>query len=450
MLPVNDSFFTTSEISEWVRDARQRTFDLIADLTDEDLRVPYLPILNPFLWEIGHVAWFQERWILRHVGKKKTSFENADEFFDSSGVPHTTRWELNLPSRDRLLEYLSDVRDRVLERLQKNPSSDEIYFILLSLFHEDMHTEAFTYTRQTMEYPAPKFSMATSSASIDNSDCSSDPAGTSLNGDVEIPGGKFFVGAKKDAPFVFDNEKWSHQVEVQPFAMSRTAVSQAEFAEFVDAGGYESEKFWSSDGWQWCQSTEATRPLYWRREATGGGWLRRHFDQWIPLEAHLPVLHVNWYEAESYCNWAKRRLPTEVEWEVAASGEPSSVGQEPLAEARRRYPWGDARPSSEVANLDWRNMGPVDVRGLPSGESAFGCRQMIGNVWEWTGNDFLPYAGFEADPYKDYSEPWFQTHKVLKGGCWTTRSRLINNVYRNFYKPDRRDVLAGFRTCAIG
>src|SRR5262249_43013236 len=158
--------------------------------------------------------------------------------------------------------------------------------------------------------------------------------------------------------------------------------------------------------------------------------------------------HVNWYEAEAYCRLAKRRLPTEAEWEMAASGEPTADGRG-VAEHKRRYPWGDEPPTPERANLDWRGGGCVSVNALPAGGSAFGVRQMIGNVWEWTATDFGPYQGFEPGPYKEYSAPWFGDHKVLRGGCWATRSRLVRNAYRNFYKPDRRDVWAGFRTCGL-
>jgi len=156
---------------------------------------------------------------------------------------------------------------------------------------------------------------------------------------------------------------------------------------------------------------------------------------------------VTWYEAEAYCNWAGRRLPTETEWEIAASAEASRDGPG-LSADRRHYPWGNDPPTPERANLDWRNLGLVEVGALADGDSAFGCRQMIGNIWEWTADDFEPYPGFTVDPYKEYSKPWFGTHKVLRGGCWATRSLLIRNTWRNFYTPDRNDVWAGFRTCA--
>jgi iron(II)-dependent oxidoreductase len=420
-----------------VIDARRRTLDLVAELSDEQLFGPRLPIVNPLHWEIGHVAWFQEKWVLRHALGENPIRSDADSLYDSSAIPHDVRWDLPLPSRSETLSYLAEVRDRILKVLQGAEVGEELrYFVLLGVFHEDMHDEAFTYTRQTHGYPAPRFGIA--------GDGGAGKGGGPLPGDVEVPGGKFQLGATQGAAFVFDNEKWAHHVEVQPFAIARAATTQAEFAAFVEDGGYRRRELWSEDGWRWREAVGAEGPVYWRR-AAGGGWLRRNFDTWVPLEPHHPVLHVNWYEATAYCRWAGRRLPTEVEWEVAAAGEPGPSGG--LSERKRRFPWGDAPPTPGRANLDWRAMGRVDVGALPAGDSAFGCRQMIGNIWEWTSDDFLPYPGFVPDPYKEYSQPWFGTHKVLRGGCWTTRSRLLRNTWRNFYKPDRRDVWAGFRTC---
>jgi iron(II)-dependent oxidoreductase len=160
------------------------------------------------------------------------------------------------------------------------------------------------------------------------------------------------------------------------------------------------------------------------------------------------VIHVNWHEAKAYCRWAGRRLPTEAEWEAAAAGKPDDTGAR-LSERRRPYPWGDEAPDPTRANLDARVMDTVDVDALPGGASAFGCQQMLGNVWEWTETAFGPYPGFAPGPYKEYSEPWFGTRRVLRGGAWATRSRMINTTYRNFFPPDRRDVFAGFRTCPM-
>ena len=177
--------------------------------------------------------------------------------------------------------------------------------------------------------------------------------------------------------------------------------------------------------------------------------MRRNFHQWIPIEPHAPVIHLTWYEAEAYCHWANRRLPTEAEWEMAASAEPSVSGDSVTAK-KRRYPWGDAPSTPNHANLDSRHQGCVDVAAYPEGDSAFGCRQMIGNVWEWTATPFYPFPGYILDyPYKEYSAPWFGDRKVLKGGAWATRSRLAYNTFRNFFPPNRNDVFAGFRTCAL-
>jgi iron(II)-dependent oxidoreductase len=255
------------------------------------------------------------------------------------------------------------------------------------------------------------------------------------------------LGGDPDAKFAFDNEMRAHRVEVKPFALSRAAVTNVEFASFVGDAGYQRPELWDEQGWRWREGVGAEHPIYWQ-PLDNGRWLRRNFDQWVPLEDDLPVLHVNWYEASAYCRWAHRRLPTEAEWEMAASAEPGPDGGA-IDEHKRLYPWGDEALTSDQANLDWLGMGCVAAHALPASDSAFGCRQMIGNTWEWTASAFEQFPGFVAGAYKEYSAPWFGDHKVLRGGCWATRSRLIRNNYRNFYKPDRRDVWAGFRTCAL-
>jgi gamma-glutamyl hercynylcysteine S-oxide synthase len=428
---------SAAELARWVWDARERTSELVADLSDAQLLGPRLAIVNPLLWEIGHVAWFQEKWVLRTACGEKPIREDADALYDSIAIPHDVRWDLPLPSRDATMSYIRAVRDRIVDRLERGePDGNVAYLALYTVFHEDMHTEAFTYTRQTLAYPAPRLS------GVQASGREAGPAA----GDVEIPGGTFSLGATPDEPFVFDNEKWAHPVVIMPFAIARAPVTQAEFAAFVDDGGYRRRDFWDAPGWEWRDGAGADHPVYWRKD--GGTWLRRDFNEWVPLEPHRPVLHVNWYEAEAYCRWAGRRLPVEAEWEVAASTGPDPSGHG-LADRKRRFPWGDSPPTAARANLDWAAMGCVDVGALSDGDSAFGCRQMVGNVWEWTSTPFLPYPGFEPDPYEEYSQPWFGTRKVLRGGCWATRARLLRNTWRNFYTPDRRDVWAGFRTCRI-
>ncbi|HEY8693465.1 MAG TPA: selenoneine synthase SenA [Chloroflexota bacterium] len=444
------------QIGGLLTEARARTNDLVADLSDEQMIGPLLRIVNPPLWEMGHAAWFQERWAWRHLRGQEPVRSDVDELYDSAAIAHDSRWELLLPPRQQTQELMRTILERVLERLGPGPlSDDEVYFHLLPLFHEDMHDEALSYTRQTLGYPPPRLGNVPLPSQWERlGEGVPSLAGGPCLGDVEVPGGTFLLGAfpgktgqfAADGSFVFDNEKWAHPVEVLPFRIARAAVTQAEFAAFVDDGGYRQARFWSEAGWTWRTQAAAEQPVYWQAEAPGR-WQRRVFDRTVPLEPDRPVLHVNWYEAEAYCKWAGRRLPSETEWEMAASAEPGASGQ--AAWHKRRYPWGDDPPTPQRANLDWRAMGTIDVGALPAGDSWFGCRQMIGNVWEWTADWFGAYPGFRVDPYKEYSEPWFGNHKMLRGGCWTTRSRLIRNTWRNFYMPDRRDVWCGFRTCAV-
>lgn len=433
-----------TELIRMLTDARARTLALVADLTDEQLIGPRMPIVNPLLWEIGHLAWFQEHWVLRHDGGKRPILKDADSLYDSARVPHDERWTLPLPGRAETLGYMEQVLGRVLDRIAGVQLNDEEnYFHHLVAFHEDMHGEAFAYTRQTLGYHPPPLS-----ASFAGGSPVGDEIGGPWPGDVEIPGGLYMLGGTPDMPFVFDNEKWAHQVHVRPFRIARAPVTNEEFARFVDDRGYERQDLWSESGWAWRERVNAKHPVYWQR-GRGTAWLYRMHDRFVPLEKHLPVIHVNWYEAEAYCRWADRRLPTEAEWEMAASAEPIAAGQG-LRNEKRRFPWGNAPPTPERANLDLRAVGCIPVNLLSAGDSAFGCRQMIGNVWEWMADDFEPFPGFIIDPYKEYSEPWFGgTHKSLRGGAFATRSRLIRNSYRNFYTPDRRDVLAGFRTCSL-
>ncbi len=438
MIATKHTLPSAKTLAEWVRDARQRTLALIADLNDEQLLGPRLPIVNPLLWEIGHIAWFQEKWVLRHASKQPPIRRDADALYDSAAMPHDGRWDLPLPARAETLRYLGNVCHHVLERIEAPAAEDLSYFVQLSVFHEDMHGEAFLYARQTLGYPAPPFLSTPHASTLE---------GGALSGDVAISGGAFLLGAAATESFVFDNEKWAHAVQVKPFHIARVAVTQAEFAAFVEDGGYCRQTLWTPEGWHWRESSGAQHPVYWRR-VPGNGWQRRGFDHWVPLEPHHPVLHVNWYESEAYCRWAGRRLPTETEWEVAAAAEPAHGGQG-FSPRKRHFPWGDGFPGSQHANLSGKRLGSISVGSLPAGDSAFGCRQMVGNVWEWTASDFLPYPGFVADPYKEYSQPWFGTHKVLRGGCWATQARLLRNTWRNFYTPDRRDVWAGFRTCAL-
>lgn len=304
-------------------------------------------------------------------------------------------------------------------------------------------------------------------------------------GDASVPGGTFWLGAPRDSPFVLDCEKWEHSVSLSPFHIARRCVSVAEFKRFVDAGGYAQDALWSHEGLRWKRASGALHPWTWVPAAEAGGgvdcdaggqlggdateWRMRWFDRLLPLPrvAMWPVSHVTWYEAEAYCAWAGRRLPTEAEWEAACCGAPAGgVGvARPSADAMRGewaslaprkaspYPWGDARLQAHLANSALRHGGVLlDAHALPDGDSRWGCRQMIGNVWEWTSTTLLPWPGYVMDyPYREQSAPWFGSNKVARGGCFATPDTVLRGgEYRSFYHPtERPEVAIGFRTCAI-
>ena len=420
-----------------LRASREHLAKITAGLDGGRLLGPKLPIVNPPLWELGHVAWFQEYWCLRRSGENVASdciVRGGDALYDSAKVAHDTRWDLPLPGLEAARSYQAEVLERVLERLQREPENRELhYFAQLAIFHEDMHAEAFHYSRQTLAYENP----LGGEAGEEIPSTIRHPPSAMPSGDVELAGGTFLLGAAPDGDFVFDNEKWAHEVALAPFRIARAPVTNAEYLEFVQAGGYSRREWWSDDGWDWKTREGLQAPKYWTRH--DGAWMQRRFDRVDALRPEHPVIHVSWHEAQAYCRYAGRRLPTEAEWEYAAAWDRCTQLKLP-------FPWGTVAPAAGHANLE--GTGLVEVGRFAGGDAASGCRQMIGNVWEWTSSAFTPYPGFVIDPYKEYSEPWFGTHKVLRGGSFATSRRLIRNTWRNFYTPARYDVFAGFRTCA--
>lgn len=428
-------YFSNTDIQRWTTDAHERTLDLLLDLSEEQFIGPQGETVNPLLWELGHVAWFYERWLLRESLSHPSLLPQADAIYDSTGVAHAIRWNLPLPTPQGTIDYLEAVHQQVVEQLNSPVTDERAFLHLMSLFHQDMHTEAFVINRQTWAFPRPQFRNSKENVLPQTTD-------GPCPGDVDIPGGEFLLGGSWDDPFVFDNEKWQHPIEFQPFSIAKAPVTQGEFLEFVNDNGYDRQELWSEQGWKQRLRWNQSHPGYWQKR--DNVWYRRDFTTWVPLEPFRPVINLGWYEAEAYCKWANRRLPTEAEWEAAAC---LSQGR---LDKKRRFPWGDDWPTVDQANLDGHQYGCVDVAAFEAGDSSAGCRQMIGNVWEWTSTNFDPYPGFVSDPYEAYSQPWFGGNfKVLRGGCWLTRSRLIRNTFRTFYLPQRRDVWAGFRTCAL-
>lgn len=394
-----------AELAYALRDARDYTlalFDCFQDAgLDVPARVPRLPIVNPPLWELGHVAWFAEWYILReapssHPGAARVAslLDGADHWFDSNTVAHAVRWALDLPATGVLKAYFREVHERVLDKLAHAPHLDAaLYPFRLALAHEDMHGEAFAYTLQTLDLEMPQLPPSPSPSSQPSS-----LPPTTLKEEMHFEGGMLMRGSTPQDGFVFDNEKWAHACEVPAFSIDAALVSNAQYAEFVDDGGYGDARLWTPAGHEWLRQQEQGRaaPPGWQRE--GGQWQAWRFGRLAVLLPQEPVRHVSLHEAQAYCAWSRRRLPTEAEWEFAAlSGHPS---------------------------LRW------------------------GELWEWTGSPFEPYPGFAADAYREYSAPWFGTHQVLRGASFATPLRMRSAKFRNFYLPERSDMFVGFRTCA--
>ena len=418
-------------------DARQRTFELTQDLPIERHLGPKLSTVNPPQWEIGHIGFFYDYFVLHKLfGLPDYQIENAQKLYDSMGVAHSERWTLELPSMDDTFDYLRIVRDAMVSRLPQGlTDSATSYVWQLATFHEDMHGEAFAYTRQTLADQMPKIAPPLGGlVSLDSG---------SLNGEVFVPGGEHTLGADETVGFRFDNEKPTETRAFESFTIDIAPVTNSAFMRFVEAGGYEDPAYWSSHGWAWRDAQALTAPRYWRR--VEAGWQIRIFDRWQGMPFHAPVCHVSQHEAQAYCRWVGRRLPTELEWEVAASRQ---LEGKTLAPTKTLYPWGNQPDGASMANIDGYRVGCVDVAAYPAGDSALGCRQMLGNIWEWTSSRFRPYPGFSPDLYAEYSEPWFADGRiVLRGGSWATRGRYLNNHTRNFFPSERNDIIAGFRTC---
>jgi iron(II)-dependent oxidoreductase len=372
-------------LADAIRRTRDSTWRILGCLEDSQWVVPPLPTVNPPLWEIGHVGWFQERWCLRERGATlaPSLLPEADRWFDSARVAHPTRWQLDLPPLERVREWMDRVMDASLRRLEAcTPTDEGLYHHRLALFHEQFHVEAFAATWQSLGYAQPGERWAP-------------PGPMRLSPDRRLPGGALLLGSAPDDGFVFDNEKWAHPVRVAPFEVSLQPVTNAEFLQFVEDDGYRRGSLWDPEVFERLAAQERCAPATWRR--VGERWQMRWFQRWIPIEPYAPVVQVDAFEAEAYCAWAGRRLPSEAEWELAAL---------------------------QCPDFDW------------------------GGVWEWTASDFLPYPGFSPDAYRDYSEPWFGTHRVVRGGSFGTAEDLLDAKLRNFYRPGRGDVFVGFRTCA--
>jgi iron(II)-dependent oxidoreductase len=375
-----------------LRDSRATSLARTFDRDDDDWRVPNQAGVNPVAWELGHLAWFAEFWILRGphridadgrvVATAPARIAGPDAIFDSSRLAHAERWAAALPDRDVLAARLEAQLHACIEAIPDRDDDEATYFHRLALFHEDMHGEAFAWLRATLGWSAPEGLVLTALPRAEP---------------IEIAGGDIDLGRGPDARgFSFDNESPSWRATLAPFEIDATPVTHAQFERFVDAGGYDEPTWWPDEAGAWRARHDREHPARWRRDAAGR-WQHRWFDLWTALDSDAPVIHVSAFEAEAFARWSGRRLPSAAEWEHAA--------RDP------RFLWGRS-------------------------------------VWEWTADAFLPYPGFVAGPYRDYSAPWFGDHRELRGGSFATHDRLHHPSYRNFFTPDRSDIFAGFRTAA--
>ena len=388
-------------LAQSLRDARARSlalFDAYEAALGPGLRVPCSSELNLPLWELGHIGWFADWWLARnpqrHLGvnadpnaarrpaRQADRGLDADAIYNSSEVPHDSRWQMDLPGADSLRADLAASLSDTLALLADAPDDDQgLYFFRLALFHEDMHAEAATYMAQTLGFdPLPAASPATVA-----------PGGPQA---LRIDAAEWTLG-RAGPGFAFDNELGAHGVAVEAFEIDARPVTWAQFLPFVEGGAYAHHRFWSEEGWLWRFEQEQKAPRYLRHGAQG--WERQVFGRWLPLDPAAPASHLTQFEARAWCNWAGRRLPTEAEWEVAA--------QDP--------------------GFEW------------------------GTVWEWTSSAFAPFPGFAPHPYLDYSQPWFDGRPVLKGAGPATAPRMRHPKYRNYFPPERNDIVAGFRSVAL-
>ena len=255
---------------------------------------------------------------------------------------------------------------------------------------------------------------------------------------IEIPGGDYTIGTD-DRTAAYDNERPRHSVTARSFRIDRTPVTNGDWLEFINAGGYRDTRLWTDAGRKWLSESEAFAPAYWQRD--GDAWVVQTMDRTASVDPRRPVCHVSYHEAEAFANWVGKRLPTEAEWEIAASFNGGS--------AALTYPWGDEPPTFAHANVDQLSFDTAVVDAYPGNVSRSGCYGMIGDVWEWTSSDFRGYPGFESFPYREYSEAFFgNEYKVLRGGSWATRPGAIRNTFRNWDYPIRRQIFSGFRCAA--
>ncbi|RJQ78236.1 ergothioneine biosynthesis protein EgtB [Pseudonocardiaceae bacterium YIM PH 21723] len=432
MTPADTSESVRARLGELLARSRARTTELTEAVDDGDLIKQHSPLMSPLVWDLAHIGNQEEMWLVRKVGGRDPVRGDLDPLYDAFQNARKDRPSLPLLNPTQTREYLADVRAETLDVLAtvefngERLTKDGFAFGMI-VQHEQQHAETMLATHQLREGP-PVLHGEPLPGSI----------GQPLPAEVGIPGGPFTMGTSTE-PWALDNERPAHQVHVDPFFIDTTPVTCGAYLAFMDMGGYQDRRWWSEAGWAHRQEADLHAPEFWFRD--GGLWCRRRFGYVEPVPADQPVLHVSYYEAEAYAAWSGRRLPTEAEWEKAAR-------HDPVSGRSRRYPWGDEEPTPTQANVGQRHLSPAPVGAYPDGASAYGVHQLIGDVWEWTSSDFAPYPGFEAFPYREYSEVFFgPDYKMLRGGSFGVDPAAARGTFRNWDYPIRRQIFTGFR-CA--
>jgi iron(II)-dependent oxidoreductase len=429
-----------AQVSSLLAEARARTDLLLSPLTEEDLLLQHDPLMSPILWDLGHIGHFEEVWLVEKLAGPASEGEGLRGIYNPFENPRATRGKLELPSRGACEAYLERVRTEVLARLGAHelngasPLTRDGFVYRMVLQHEYQHGETMLQTLQLKQgepYAAPRAGSAPQRG----------PHAPEPGTMVRFPAGRVEMGTD-DMSAAYDNERPRHGIVLDSFSIDVHPVTNGEYLAFLEDGGYDAREVWSEAGWAWKVEAGLTAPKYWA--ASDDGWTERFMDRIVPLDHHRPVCHVCYWEAEAYARWAGKRLPTEAEWEAAASWDPET-GE------KRAYPWGEEAPTAGHANLDQLLFETTPVGSYPAGASPIGCWDMLGNVWEWTSTDFRAYPGYRTFPYKEYSEVFFGgEYKVLRGGSWATRTGAIRNTFRNWDYPIRRQIFSGFRCARDG
>jgi iron(II)-dependent oxidoreductase len=432
---------------------RGRSLGLTTDALDEaELTTQVSPLMSPLVWDLAHVGNYEEMWLLRAAAGIEPMRPEIDDLYDAFEHPRAARPNLPLLSPQESTAYINTVRTKVLDSLERvrfrpdDPLTAGGFVYGMVVQHEHQHDETMLATHQLRRgAPALLDREAAPSSAPSSGPAHDGAAGPAASADPDVPAevlvaaGPFVMGTSDD-PWAYDNERPGHVVDLPAYYIDTAPVSCGDYLDFMEAGGYDDQRWWHPAGWEWRTASGKRAPAFWFSE--GGRWLRRRFGRVEPVPLDQPVQHVCWYEADAYARWAGKRLPTEAEWEKAARWDPAT-------RRSRRYPWGDApAPDSERANLGQRRLHPARAGSHAAGASAYGVRQLLGDVWEWTASDFAGYPGFSSFPYKEYSEVFFgPDYKVLRGGSWATHPLACRGTFRNWDFPIRRQIFAGFR-CA--